>query len=93
MINIKGHKSYTQDEIVEILKTKGSFTYPTLPHYRYERVQRVCRELRRRNLVTVSGKTEISVNLVPSNKFKQWLAEAEAGQTKLGIIKWSKQNV
>lgn len=91
MKNILGHKSYNSDEIIDILCRTGTYTCPTLPHYRYERVQSVCKGLLGKNLLRVSGKTEVSRNLVVTERFKEWQEEFATGVTKSGPIKWVKQ--
>ena len=88
---IKGHTSYNQDEIIAILQNGGSYCCPTLPHYRYDRVKSVCSNLLKRKLVIKSGRTNEGVNLVPSERFRQWQAERDAGTTLFGPIKWVKQ--
>jgi len=91
MKNILGHLSRNKDEIVEILENHGSYCCPTLPHYRYDRVKSVCNQLLKRKLVVKSGRTNEGINLVPSDRFKQWQKEKTEGLTALGIIKWSKE--
>lgn len=91
MKDIKGHKSYNQDEIIDILIKSGTYTCPTLPHYRYDRVKRICSSFEKMKIVKRSGKNEVSVNLVVSDRFLEWNDEKQKGLTNLGIIKWVKQ--
>ena len=88
---ILGHKSYDQGEIVGILERTGTYTCPTLPHYRYGRVKSICHTLKRLSLITVSDRNPVSVNFVVTDRFRKWKAEKAAGLTKLGVVKWSKQ--
>ncbi len=87
---ILGHKSYNQEEIIEILQERGNYTCPTLPHYRYNRVKDVCRNLMKRGFLKKSGRTDEGINLVVTDFFKQWQQEKEQGLTGLGPIKWQK---
>lgn len=89
---ILGHISRNQDEIIEVLEKGGSYCCPTLPHYRYDRVKRVCSNLLKRGLVVKSGKTNEGINLIPSDRFRQWQKERDEGVTRLGPIKWVKQH-
>ena len=91
MKDIRGHKSWTLDELVQILDKGGSYCCPTLPHYRYARVQRNCQELKRRGLITKSGCTPCGVNYTPTDLFRQWRKEKAEGATTLGPVKWHKQ--
>jgi hypothetical protein len=93
MKDIKGHKSRDQGEIIEILIRSGTYTCPTLPHYRYERVQAVCRNLQRRGLLQVSGRNPESINLTVTPLFRQWQAAHTAGETPLGVVEWVKRGV
>lgn len=92
MKNILGHKSWNQDEIVNILMKSGTFTCPTLPHYRYDRVKDICRRLRKRGFLKKSGKTDVSINLVVTDRFKEWQSQYESGETTLSPIKWQKKH-
>lgn len=93
MKNILGHKSRDQGEIVEILARSGTYTCPTLPHYRYDRVKAVCANLRRRGLVVVSGRNSASVNLVVTPLFREWQAARALRETTLGPVEWVKRGV
>jgi hypothetical protein len=91
MKEICGHKSWNKDEIIEILERTGTFTCPTLPHYRYARVKNACRDLQKRGFLKRSGRTEVSVNLIVTDLWQQWKNEKTLGITTLGPIKWQKQ--
>jgi hypothetical protein len=88
---IKGHKSRGAGEIVEILARTGSFTCPTLPHYRYSGTQGACRTLKRLGLTCKSGRSPESVNIIPTPLFLEWKAERMAGKTALGAVRWVKE--
>ncbi len=88
---ILGHKSRNFDEIVEVLSKTGTYTCPTLPHYRYDRVKRVCQKLTKHGFVKKSGKTDTGVNLIVTDLFKQWQRDFSEGRTKLGPVKYQKQ--
>ena len=88
---IVGHISRSKDEIVEILMKAGTYTCPTLPHYRYDRVKSACSELKKRGFLVKSGKTDVSINLVVTDRFKEWQKEYESGLTTKMPIKWQKE--
>ena len=87
---IRGHKSRDRGEIVDILARTGTYTCPTLPHYRYRAVQSACRQLQNLGLVSVSGRNPESVNLVVTTRFRLWRDDVAAGNTVLGVVKWAK---
>lgn len=89
--NILGHISRNQEEIVELLCTKSNYTCPTLPHYRYNTVQSICSELKKRGLVKKTGQTDTGINLVPTDLFRQWQNDFNAGKTTKGPIKYQKE--
>lgn len=91
MKNILGHKSRDQGEIIDILARAGSYTCPTLPHYRYDRVKTVCRTLKRLGLVSVRGQTATAQNFVVTTLFREWEAARKEGATPLGPVKWVKE--
>jgi hypothetical protein len=91
--DILGHKSRSLDEIVEILRRQGTYTCPTLPHYRYDRVKSACARLRRAQLLAVSGRNAVSVNLVVTGLFLEWQTASASGETALGPLKWAKIGV
>lgn len=91
MKNILGHISRNQDEIIAILESGGSYCCPTLPHYRYNTVKSVCSNLLKHGLVKKSGNTSEGVNLIPSDRFREWQEDKAQGLTSLGPIKWVKQ--
>ena len=91
MRDILGHKSRDQGEIIDILIRSGTYTCPTLPHYRYDRVKEVCRRLERHGLLKKSGRNSQSVNLVVTPLFREWQAARDAGRTLLGALRWAKQ--
>jgi hypothetical protein len=84
---IRGHKSFDQGEITEILKRQGNYTCPTLPHYRYDRVIETCRKFKRLGLLKRSGRDDISENLVVTDLFREW----QDSGSPLGPEKWAKQ--
>jgi len=88
---IVGHISRTLPEIVEILLNGGTYSCPTLPHYRYSSVQSHCRNLKKRGLIEKSGKADVSVNYKPSALLREWKKEFDEGKTALMPIKWVKQ--
>jgi hypothetical protein len=90
MKDILGHKSRDRGEIVEILARAGTYTCPTLPHYRYSRVQQACKSLRKVGLIKASGRSPESVSYATTDLFRAWKAAVLDGQTMLGPIKWIK---
>lgn len=90
--NILGHKAYTMEQIVDILSNTGTYTCPTLPHYRYDRVKRVCKSLSRKGLIEVSGRTEISINFKTTKLFDEWFSAYNNGLTKKYPINWVATN-
>jgi hypothetical protein len=90
MKNILGHKSYNMEEVIDILYRTGTFTCPTLPHYRYNRIKTVCGQLQNRGFLKQSGRSETGRNLVVTERFKEWKTEFDNGITKLRPIKWQK---
>jgi hypothetical protein len=93
MREIRGHKSYSLSEIVAILSRTGTYTCPTLPHYRYDRVKSACWRLRKAKLLTVSGRQPEAVNLIVTPLFHEWMAAVAAGETQLGVLKWARSGV
>ena len=91
MDNIKGHKSWTQDELVQILVNHGTYTCPTLPHFRYQRVKRICRKFQQVGLLRVVGRRVESKHLVVTELFLEWRKERDEGLTYLGPERWAKQ--
>jgi hypothetical protein len=75
---------------VEILICSGTYTCPTLPHYRYDAVKNACRRLERLGLVRKSGRNPESVNLVVTDLFREWQRAHKDGRTELGAIRWAK---
>lgn len=51
---------------------------PNLPHYRYNRVRNYCYELKQLGYLKETGRTDVSINYMPTDFFKQWRA-AESG--------------
>ena len=90
MKDILGHASRSRGEIVEILLRGGTYTCPTLPHQRYDRVKQACRDLRQLGLVRVTGHTPVSVNLTPTPLFREWRRAHAGGETTLGAVRWAK---
>jgi len=91
MKNILGHISRNKEEIIEILLNTGTYTCPTLPHYRYDRVKSICRDLTKRGFLKKSGRTDVSVNLVVTDRFLEWKEEFQSGKTTKMPIKWQKE--
>lgn len=91
MKEILGHKSRDQDEIIDILIRSGTYTCPTLPHHRYERVKTACSRLSKAGLLKVSGRNPESVNLIVTPLFREWSAAHKAGETPLGVLRWAKE--
>jgi hypothetical protein len=87
---IVNHKSWNMDEIIDLLVKTGTFTCPTLPHYRYDRVKQNCSKLRKLGFLKKSGKTDVSVNLVVTDLFREWRQEYESKITNQKPIKWKK---
>lgn len=90
MKNILGHRAWNMEEVVGMLRDHGSFTMCTLPHYRFDRVKRICRELETRGFIRRTGRTETSINFTVSDQFKAWAAEFATGATKSWPVKWVK---
>lgn len=93
MKDIRGHKSRNQAEIIEILMRHGAYTCPDLPHYRYDRVKAVCRNLLRRHLVAISSRDQIAINFVATPLFREWQQAHANGETALGAVEWVKHGV
>lgn len=91
MKDILGHKSWTKDELIDILCKTGTYTCPTLPHYRYDRVKGICRDLMKRGFLKKSGKTDTGINLIVTDFFKQWQEDFKNGKTPLSPIKYHKK--
>lgn len=87
---ILGHKSRNLAEIVDILLTKGTYTCPTLPHYRYMGTKNACKRLQKYSLMKVVGKSETGINFVPTERLKLWHDAYMGGYTTLGPVKWAK---
>lgn len=85
---IRGHKSWNFDEIVQILLRSGTYTCPSLPHYRYDRVKKICGELSRLGLIALKSNDDVSKNYVVTDRFKRWKDEYESGATTLMPRKW-----
>lgn len=62
MKNILGHRSWNKTEVLAILARSHSFTMCNLPHYRYDGVKAICRDLQRQGLIEKSGLTEQGIN-------------------------------
>ncbi len=88
---IKGHNSRDLGEVVDILVKSGTFTCPTLPHFRYQTTRRACRRLQRAGLVAVSGQTSEAKNLTVTPLFRQWQSAKANGETVLGVMRWVKE--
>ena len=88
---IKGHKSRSQGNIVDLLATRGNYTCPTLPHYRYDAVKTTCARLRKLGLVRVAGRTGVAESIVPTNLFREWQRAFASKATNLGVINWAKE--
>jgi hypothetical protein len=86
MKNILGHRSWNEEEVLAFFD-KGSFTMCRLPHYRYQRVQRVCAELRACGLIEKVGGTETSVNYVAKPEYHQWRKNVAAGTSASSLRK------
>jgi hypothetical protein len=69
---IKTHTSRNIFEIADILLSGGSFTCPTLPHYRYQKTRNACSRLLKAKLVERCGKTDTGVNLKPTDLLRKW---------------------
>lgn len=89
MKQILTHKSRSIADVVELLKT-GTFTCPTLPHYRYMSTKNAAKALKKAGMLRQTGKTSTSVSYVASDYFKKWKYAYESGMTKLQPIKWAK---
>lgn len=92
MKRILTHNARNVEDVVSLLKNGGTFTCPTLPHYRYRPTQKAASTLIKAGMLSVSGKTDTSVNYVASRKFNLWLSEYTDGKTKLQPVKWAKQH-
>lgn len=90
MREILGHKSYNETEIIGFLKRDKNFTMCRLPHYRYQRVQFICGELKRMGFIKKSGSTETGVNYIPTELFEKWIKLQEAGEFLGGYKKYYK---
>jgi hypothetical protein len=90
MKQILTHKARSVPDVIELLKTGGTFSCPNLPHYRYRQTQQSRHILQKSGMLKVSGKTDVGTNYVASDKFKTWLDEYSTGLTKLMPIKWAK---
>jgi hypothetical protein len=88
MKNIRGHKSWNFDEVIAMLAKGGSFTVPTLPHYRYDRVKRIRATLCKVGAIKQTGRCETSISYTATDKFKQWRSELESKATTLGVVKF-----
>ena len=90
MRDILGHKARNQDEIVAILMRSGTYTCPTLPHYRYSQVKNICASLEKLGLIEQSGRNPESRNLRVTNLFREWALERDEQITDLGAVKWAR---
>lgn len=90
MKNIRGHKSWSFNEVVEMLGRGSSFTVPTLPHYRYDGIKRIRSNLIKIGFIRKTGKCETSVSYMPTELFKEWHQELKEKKTNLGPVKWVK---
>jgi hypothetical protein len=90
MRQILTHTSRNVEDVINILKSGGTFTCPTLPHYRYDGTKKSRSVLMKSGMLRETGKTNTGVSYVASNKFNEWLAEFNAGKTKLMPVKWAK---
>ena len=91
MKNIRGHKSWSFSEVIEILAKGSSFTVPTLPHYIYDGVKRIRHTLVKIGFIRPTGRCETSVSYVATDRFKEWRSEFEQKKTTLMPVKWAKQ--
>lgn len=89
MKQILTHKARSVADVIEILKT-GTFSCPTLPHYRYNQTKAARNALQKAGMLKQTGKTETCINYVASDKFKKWLGEFQARKTTKQPIKWAK---
>lgn len=62
MKDILGHRSWNRFEVLAFLGRSGTFTMCSLPHYRYDGVKAICRDLKRKGLIEESGRTDTSIN-------------------------------
>ena len=83
---IRGHRSFNRAEIVDILRRSGTYTCPTLPHYRYDSVIATCKQLKCLGLLAETGRTCVSVNYGVTDLFREWVA---AGAD-IGVVRWAK---
>ena len=88
---ILGHKSRDLDEIVDIFRKTGTYTCPSLPHYRYDKVKRNCSKLWKAGLIRKSGKTSTGINFVTTPIFQDWEAHYISGCTNLNPVNWTKE--
>lgn len=91
VVNILGHKSWNKTEVIDILRRTSTFTMCTLPHYRYDRVKQICRELQKLKLIEKSGRTDQAINFRTTSLFREWQTEFENDFTDLQPVKWAKQ--
>lgn len=90
MKQILTHKARSIEDVVELLKV-GSFSCPTLPHYRYRQTQGAAKALLKAGMLKKTGRCDTSVSYVASDKFNEWLSEYQKGLTRSMPMKWAKQ--
>lgn len=90
MKNIRGHKSWSFEEVLQLLR-KGSFSVPTLPHYRYDAVKRHRSNLVKIGFIRQSGRCDTSISYTATDKFREWANEYDNKQTTLMPVKWAKE--
>ena len=79
MKDILGHRSWNEQEMLAFFD-KGSFTMCRLPHYRYQRVQGVCAQLKACGFIKKVGGNEAGVNYAATPEYHQWRNEVAAGK-------------
>jgi hypothetical protein len=79
MKDILGHRSWSEQEILAFFDN-DSFTMCSLPHYRYQRVQMVCGNLKRCGLIGKVGSTETGINYAAKPEYHQWRQDVAAGK-------------
>lgn len=86
MKTILGHRSWNEQEVLAFFD-QGSFTMCSLPHYRYQRVQMVCANLKRCGLIEKAGRTETSINYVARPDYHQWRRDVAVGKAPSSLQK------
>lgn len=90
MKQILTHKARSIADVIVILKT-GSFSCPTLPHYRYDQTKAARNALMKAGMLKQTGRCDTSIQYTASDKFKEWQGEFESGATKSMPMKWAKE--